>query len=117
MPGRPVPADQGFDILEPSSDAPNGIGRSTFGTKELWGVGCTGPWLHDGRATTLTEAIRFHGGEAASSRAAFKALDQSGKQALFAFLYNQVLYLHELGENEANGRAGCGKATDEPKNL
>ena len=104
-------------IDEPSADAPNGIGRSSFGTKELWGVGCTGPWLHDGRATTLTEAIRFHGGEAANSRAAFKALDQSGKQALFAFLYNQVLYLHEFNENEANDRAVCGKATDEPANL
>jgi hypothetical protein len=104
-------------IDEPSRDAPKGIGRSTFGTKELWGVGCTGPWLHDGRATTLTEAIRFHGGEASNSRAAFKALDQSSKQALFAFLYDQVLYLHEFNETEPNDRGVCGKASDEPKNL
>lgn len=102
-------------IDEPSSDAPNGVGASTFGTKELWGVGCTGPWLHDGRATTLTDAISYHGGEAAQSRTAFKALDAAGKHALFAFLYNQVLYLHELNEPEASDRSVCGTAEDESK--
>ncbi|MGH8551215.1 MAG: di-heme oxidoredictase family protein [Methylococcales bacterium] len=105
-------------IDEPSGDAPKGIGRSTFGTKELWGVGCTGPWLHDGRATTLTEAILYHGGEADNSRKAFKALEKSDKHALFTFLYNQVLYLHETtdpDEDEVSDRAVCGKADDEFK--
>lgn len=81
-------------------EAGSGSGRATFGTKELWGVGCTGPWLHDGRATTLTEAIRYHGGEASASRAAFNALDAGAKKDLLAFLYNQVLYVKEVGSND-----------------
>lgn len=31
-----------------------------FLTRPLWGVGDTGPWLHDGRAQNLDEAIRYH---------------------------------------------------------
>jgi hypothetical protein len=30
-------------------------------TRPLWGVADTGPWLHDGRAMTLQEAILMHG--------------------------------------------------------
>ena len=37
-----------------------------FRTAPLWGVGATGPYLHDGRADTLDAAIRLHGGEAAA---------------------------------------------------
>jgi hypothetical protein len=48
-----------------------GSGASTWLTKELWGVGSTPPYLHDSRATTLTEAILEHGGEAQQSRDAF----------------------------------------------
>jgi hypothetical protein len=40
-----------------------GTGASVFMTENLWGVGSTAPYLHDGRATTLTEAILAHGGE------------------------------------------------------
>ena len=69
-------------------------GKSTFGTKELWGVACTGPWLHDGRATTLSEAILLHGGEAAGSRDRFKGLPAKDQKDVIAFLGNQVLYLN-----------------------
>lgn len=69
-----------------------GSGASTFGTKELWGVACSGPWLHDGRATTLQEAIEYHGGEAAASRSAFDSLPAASQQDLIAFLQNLVLY-------------------------
>src|SRR6185295_13398676 len=37
------------------------VGRSVFLTAELWGVGNTGPWLHDGRAGSLEEAVLLHG--------------------------------------------------------
>ena len=33
------------------------IAPDEFLTPELWGVGNTGPWLHDGRAATLDEAV------------------------------------------------------------
>ena len=74
--------------------------QATFGTKELWGVACTGPWLHDGRATTLREAIMLHGGEAEASRNAFAKLDESGQKNLVAFLGNQVLYMKKAEDSE-----------------
>jgi hypothetical protein len=72
-----------------------GTGAATFLTENLWGCGTTAPYLHDGRATTLTEAILEHGGEGASSRTAFVALPLGSQQDLIAFLDNLVLYKQE----------------------
>lgn len=55
-------------------------------TAKLWGVADTAPYLHDGRATTITEAIAFHGGEAAESRADFNELSDQEKIDLLSFL-------------------------------
>ena len=47
----------------------------------------TAPYLHDGRALTLTEAITLHGGEAQEARDAFiQTLDDEEKADLLAFL-------------------------------
>lgn len=72
-----------------------GTGASVFLTENLWGVGSTAPYLHDGRATTVTEAILEHGGEAAASRDAFLALSLEDQTALIAFLENLVLFKME----------------------
>jgi cytochrome c551/c552 len=85
--------------LESYTTQPN-RGKSTFGTKELWGVAFTGPWLHDGRATTLSEAILLHGGEAAGSRDHFKGLPAKDQKDVIAFLGNQVLYLNTAKPGE-----------------
>ncbi len=69
-----------------------GTGASVFLTANLWGVGSTAPYLHDGRATTLTEAILAHGGAAAGSRAAFQALGPQEQAQLIPFLNNLVLF-------------------------
>jgi cytochrome c peroxidase len=69
-----------------------GTGAATFLTENLWGVGSTGPYLHDGRATTLTEAILEHGGEAANSKNFFTALNQAQKQDVINFLNSLVLF-------------------------
>jgi CxxC motif-containing protein (DUF1111 family) len=55
-------------------------------TPPLWGVQDSAPYLHDGRAATLTEAIVMHGGEAARSAANFIALDHISRLALLEFL-------------------------------
>jgi hypothetical protein len=75
-----------------------GTGPATFLTRALWGAGSTGPYLHDGRATTLTEAILEHGGEAAASRASFVARSPGDRRALIAFLENLVLFKIEEDE-------------------
>lgn len=82
-----------------SRDRSTRIPRGEFLTPELWGVGSTGPWLHDGRALTLHEAILLHGeddpgrseSEAQPSRDAFVALDAKGQDAVLAFLLDKVM--------------------------
>lgn len=61
-------------------------GNRTFTTARLWGVADTAPYLHDGRATTLTEAILLHGGEAEAARDGFAALADASKADLLEFL-------------------------------
>jgi CxxC motif-containing protein (DUF1111 family) len=57
-----------------------------FRTQPLWGVSLSGPFLHDGRAETLQEAIELHGGEATASRDAFLALDAASQADVIEFL-------------------------------
>jgi cytochrome c peroxidase len=67
-----------------------GNGASVWLTENLWGVGSTAPYLHDGRATTLVEAILEHGGEGQASRDKFAALTASQKKDVVTFLDNLV---------------------------
>jgi CxxC motif-containing protein (DUF1111 family) len=62
-------------------------------TAPLWGLrlasqalGQPATYLHDGRAKSLDEAIRLHGGEAQSAQAAYGALPEAERAALIAFL-------------------------------
>lgn len=83
--------DMGPELAESIDEAETGA--SVFLTETLWGVGVTGPYLHDGRATTLTEAILWHGGEAEPSRLAFQSVSAEDQAALIAFLENMVIFL------------------------
>ncbi len=62
-------------------------------TAPLWGLGLAARsqggrahFLHDGRATSLRDAIRLHGGEGSRSRAAFNALPIAQQERLLAYL-------------------------------
>jgi CxxC motif-containing protein (DUF1111 family) len=61
-------------------------------TPPLWGVGLIptvnghSRYLHDGRARNLTEAVLWHGGEAAAARDRFKALPVQSRDHLITFL-------------------------------
>ncbi|MCZ6817818.1 MAG: hypothetical protein O7F76_14120 [Planctomycetota bacterium] len=46
----------------------------------------TAPYLHDGRALTLGQAILMHGGEAQPQRDAYAALPDADKAAILRFL-------------------------------
>jgi CxxC motif-containing protein (DUF1111 family) len=66
---------------------------SEWRTAPLWGLGLAASaqggqpfYLHDGRARTLRDAIRFHGGEAAATRAAFDGLTAEDQERLLRFL-------------------------------
>ncbi len=53
-------------------------------TAPLWGLHLRTRFLHDGRATTIEQAIRAHGGQAAASAAAFEALSAGEQSAMLA---------------------------------
>ena len=61
-------------------------GPSEFRTEPLMGLRFSEKFLHDGRASSIEEAIRLHGGEAAASRDRFAALPAKDRAALLAFL-------------------------------
>jgi CxxC motif-containing protein (DUF1111 family) len=103
VPGQPALSNQVIrpytdlllhDMGEPlSDDRPDfeASGRE-WRTPPLWGIGLTQAvngnvnYLHDGRARTLTEAILWHGGEAAAAREAFKSMPRAEREALLRFL-------------------------------
>ncbi len=60
--------------------------RQEWRTPPLWGVRDSGPYLHDGRADTLEQAIAFHGGQAAPVTIKFFQLKPEERQAVIAFL-------------------------------
>ncbi len=55
-------------------------------TPPLWGVRDSAPYLHDGRARTIEEAIALHGGEGANSAKKFADLDYLERSHLLKFL-------------------------------
>ena len=63
-----------------------GAGVGLYRTPPLWGVKHTAPYLHDGRAETLEQAILQHAGEAQVSRDGFVALSAADREALVLFL-------------------------------
>jgi CxxC motif-containing protein (DUF1111 family) len=65
---------------------PTAASAQEWRTPPLWGVRDSGPYLHDGRAATLDEAIRSHGGEAEPATNAYQALTITEQQLLISFL-------------------------------
>jgi len=59
---------------------------SEFRTQPLWGLAATGPYLHDGRADTVEEAILAHDGEGKASREAYAGRTAEERAAVLAFL-------------------------------
>jgi hypothetical protein len=62
------------------------IPPSYFLTRPLWGLADSAPYLHDGRAVTIPDAITLHGGEARASREAYLKLPPERQRALHVFL-------------------------------
>jgi CxxC motif-containing protein (DUF1111 family) len=67
-------------------------GARDWRTPPLWGLGLSAvvsgssALLHDGRARNVTEAILWHGGEAAVSREAFRNFSAAEREALITFV-------------------------------
>ena len=76
---QPVVRNSNFEITEQPMPG-------EWRTSPLWGIADSGPYLHDGRAETLDEAITLHDGEAVDVAARFKESSKSDQEALIAFL-------------------------------
>jgi hypothetical protein len=63
-----------------------GVRDGMFLTAPLWGIARSRPYLHDGSAPTIEDAILAHGGEAHSARLAYSALDDQARAPLRVFL-------------------------------
>lgn len=79
-----------YDPTPPDNNRPGSPGEvarpDEWRTPPLWGVADSGPYLHDGRAATLDEAITMHGGQAQRALARFQSLNAAERQALIDFL-------------------------------
>jgi CxxC motif-containing protein (DUF1111 family) len=71
----------------PPVDEANGPAEeSEWRTPPLWGLRHSGPYMHDGRAATVTAAIELHAGQAAASAKRFEQLSPKRRQQLLMFL-------------------------------
>ncbi len=78
-------------LLHDMGSLGDGIVQGAAGPREmktppLWGVKASAPYLHDGRAKTLDEAIRAHDGEGRTSRERYLKLTPEQQKLLIEFL-------------------------------
>lgn len=78
-------------LLHDMGSLGDGIVQGTAGARDLrttplWGTRFTAPYLHDGRAATLDEAIKAHAGEGAAASDRYKRLQPKEQQQLVDFL-------------------------------
>lgn len=83
-----LPSGQGsiyVDIERRTKEMP-----AEWRTPPLWGVRDSAPYLHDGRAASLHEAIQLHGGEALRAAKQYGHLSEKQRGDLVAFLQTFV---------------------------
>jgi CxxC motif-containing protein (DUF1111 family) len=76
--GSPTPVQAGPQIVGAAADE--------FRTPPLWGVADSAPYLHDGSAASLEEAISAHGGQASRAIQQLFKLGADDQLRLLAFL-------------------------------
>jgi CxxC motif-containing protein (DUF1111 family) len=87
--GRRVEAFSDFllhDVGTGDGIVQGGARANELRTAPLWGLKESAPYLHDGSAPTIEEAIRRHGNQGAAARDAFDGLSQFDKERLLDFL-------------------------------
>ncbi|MDR3638054.1 MAG: di-heme oxidoredictase family protein [Isosphaeraceae bacterium] len=93
----PLLADTGFYGVFTASDPapapkrgpngkPAGANVQEWRTPPLWGLRDSYPYMHDGRAETIEQAIAFHGGEGAGAAQRYAQLSARERQQVEEFL-------------------------------
>ena len=85
-------ADSGtyYGAIDPPSGSAGGARSEEWRTPPLWGIRDSGPYLHDGRADTLDEAVALHGGQGEKSAAKYFDLKLPERLKLQSFLNSLV---------------------------
>jgi CxxC motif-containing protein (DUF1111 family) len=65
---------------------PRAANELEWRTPPLWGMRDSAPYLHDGRAATVAEAVEFHGGEGMSAAQRYKSLSEKERGRIGLFL-------------------------------
>jgi CxxC motif-containing protein (DUF1111 family) len=82
----PAPGSAGLDL----AGRAKGAAPREWRTPPLWGVRDSAPYLHDGRAATIVQAVAFHGGQADRSARLFFRLSPEERRQIKAFLESRV---------------------------
>jgi CxxC motif-containing protein (DUF1111 family) len=77
---------RGEVIPDMASDTKGGPEPREWRTPPLWGVADSAPYMHDGRAKTLDDAIRMHGGQGEGSATRYRDLGEAKRKCVIAFL-------------------------------
>ena len=80
----------GYGVNRPVSPGDEGPSPGEWRTPPLWGYRDSGPYLHDGRAETLEQAVALHAGQGLGSARRFFALKPEERGAIEAFLKSLV---------------------------
>jgi CxxC motif-containing protein (DUF1111 family) len=81
-----------YTVLEPESASkdkaqrPRAANELEWRTPPLWGMRDSVPYLHDGRAATVADAVALHGGEGRAAAQEYERLSEKGREQVELFL-------------------------------
>ena len=87
---NPGPGQTQAPAQAPTPAGPKGARKREWRTPPLWGLRDSGPYLHDGRAQTIEQAVALHGGQGLGSAQEFFRLPPGERAQLEAFLKSLV---------------------------
>jgi CxxC motif-containing protein (DUF1111 family) len=111
--------DMGETLSDPGtyygddSDSLGAAKRGEWRTPPLWGIKDSGPYLHDGRARTLAQAVGLHGGQGAASAHRFRSLGPVEQTRILDFL-NSLAAPGAAPAPEVLGAAGGAQGSAAP---
>ena len=74
------------EMLDDEEVIQSGVPTDQWMTRRLWGFASEPPFLHNGRALLVSEAILAHGGEAEAAKTRFERLPKEEQDAIVEFL-------------------------------
>jgi len=79
--------DVGYNAPQPSESDPESTPLpDEWRTPPLWGIADSAPYMHDGRAKTLEEAVLMHSGQGAFAARRFNEASPAQREQLVSFL-------------------------------